>query len=293
MRLRLPALVITVVTLAGCQSSALPAAIATPSPLALVVSPSASPTPAPVPVVAPDPVAELASHLVSIESRLRSARTPFTQFDWLGRNQQTAYYQLMAHLGWLPRVLDAAPAELRPAIQGNVAAELELRTLNGTVASLPHWRIVKPESAAQLLAHYREAERVYGIPWYYFAAINFVDSRYGRIRGLSSAGAIGPMQFMPATWAYYGRGDIWNPRDAILAAGRYLRAHGAPSNMARAVYAYNPSERYVRIITIYANLMQADDRVFLGYYAWQVYVYTPKGDVLLPEGSTTWPVDSG
>lgn len=162
-----------------------------------------------------------------------------------------------------------------------------MRTLNGTVASLPHWRIVKPESAVQLLAHYREAERVYGIPWYYFAAINFVESRYGRIHGLSSAGAVGPMQFMPATWAYYGQGDIWNPRDAILAAGRYLRAHGAPSNMARAVYAYNPSDRYVRIISIYANLMQADDRVFLGYYAWQVYVFTPKGDVLLPEGSTT------
>jgi len=95
------------------------------------------------------------------------------------------------------------------------------------------------------------------------------------------------MQFLPSTWAYYGQGDIYNPRDAILAAGRYLRAHGAPGDMDRALYAYNPSDRYVRIISIYADLMQADDRVFLGYYAWQVYVYTPKGDVLLPEGTTT------
>jgi len=57
--------------------------------------------------------------------------------------------------------------------------------------------------------------------------------------------------------------------------------------MGRALYAYNPSDRYVRIISIYADLMQADDRVFLGYYAWQVYVYTPNGDVLLAEGTTT------
>ena len=81
------------------------AAIATPSPLALAVSPSASPTPAPVSVVAPDLAAELASHLVSMESRLRSPRTPFTQFNWLGQNQQAAYYQLMAHPGWLPTYL--------------------------------------------------------------------------------------------------------------------------------------------------------------------------------------------
>jgi len=203
------------------------------------------------------------------------------------RQQQDAYYQLMAHPDWLPRILQAAPVELRPVIRANVAAEQELRELNGTVVSLPHWRIDKPEPPASLLAHYREAEHIYGIPWSYFAAINFVESRMGRIRGLSSAGAVGPMQFLPSTWAYYGQGDIYNPRDAILAAGRYLRAHGAPGDVDRAIYAYNPSHRYVRIIEIYAGLMQADDRVFLGYYAWQVYVYTSKGDVLLPEGSTT------
>lgn len=241
----------------------------------------------PAPVVQVDPVASLAAHLMAIESRLRSPKTPFVQFGPLGQNQQDAYYQLMAHPDWMPRVLQAAPADLRPVIQANVAAELELRALNGTVAALPHWRIEAPQPPADLLAHYREAERVYGIRWSYFAAINFVESRMGRIHGLSSAGAVGPMQFLPSTWAYYGQGDINNPRDAILAAGRYLRAHGAPGNMDRALYAYNPSDRYVRIIQIYADLMQADDRVFLGYYAWQVYVYTPKGDVLLREGSTT------
>lgn len=256
-----------------------------PSATPVEVAPTLPPPAAPV--VQVDPVSSFASHLVTVESRLRSPKTPFVQFGPLGQNQQDAYYQLMAHPDWMPRVLQAAPPELRPVIQANVAAELELRALNGTAATLPHWRIEAPQPPTQLLAHYREAEQVYGVPWSYFAAINFVESRMGRIHGLSSAGAIGPMQFLPSTWAYYGQGDIYDPRDAILAAGRYLRAHGAPGDMGRALYAYNPSDRYVRIISIYAHLMQADDRVFLGYYAWQVYVYTPKGDVLLPEGTTT------
>lgn len=285
MRSGLGVCVLAVLLLAGCQSSAQRAAVGPPS------SPVAgSSTPvvlSPAPTGQADPIGELAAHLVWVESRLRSPRTPFVQFAMLGETQQATYSLLVAHPDWLPRVLAAAPEDLRSVIQANVSAELELRALNGRVATLPHWRIIKPEPATQLLAHYREAERVYGVAWSYFAAINFVESRMGRIHGLSSAGAIGPMQFMPATWASYGQGDIYNPRDAILAAGRYLRAHGAPSHMDRALFAYNPSDRYVRIISIYAQLMQADDRVFLGYYAWQVYVATPSGDVLLPEGSTT------
>jgi membrane-bound lytic murein transglycosylase B len=106
----------------------------------------------------------------------------------------------------------------------------------------------------------------------------------GRIQGLSSAGAQGPMQFMPATWASYGRGDVNNPRDAILAAGRYLQAHGAPANMTRAIYAYNPSMLYVRAVQLYAEQMLASERVFLAYYNWEVYVQTKTGEVLLPEG---------
>jgi membrane-bound lytic murein transglycosylase B len=101
---------------------------------------------------------------------------------------------------------------------------------------------------------------------------------------LSSAGAQGPMQFMPATWASYGRGDVNNPHDAILAAGRYLHTHGAPQNMPRAIYAYNPSMLYVRAVQLYAQQMFANSRTYLGYYNWEVYVPTTNGEVLLPEG---------
>src|SRR5229473_611238 len=169
----------------------------------LVLTGCQSASPPPAPAVQVDPVATFAAHLVALESRLRSPRTPFVQFGALGQNEQDAYYQLMAHPDWLPRVLQAAPPDLRPVIQANVNAELELRELNGTARTLPHWRIDKPQSPPDLLAHYREAERAYGIPWSYFAAINFVESRMGRIHGLSSAGAVGPMQFLPSTWAYY------------------------------------------------------------------------------------------
>src|SRR5207237_567015 len=116
-------------------------------------------------------------------------------------------------------------------------------------------------------------------------AINLIETSMGRIQGTSVAGALGPMQFMPATWASYGQGgNVDDPHDAILAAGRYLRAHGAPGDMARAVYAYNPSDLYVRAVTLYAGVMQADSRAFFGYYFWRVYVPTTKGDVLLPAG---------
>src|SRR5438270_598045 len=139
-------------------------------------------------------------------------------------------------------------------------------------------------SAEVLMGYYNEAQQASGAPWQYLAAINLIETNMGRIQGLSSAGAQGPMQFMPATWASYGRGDVNNPRDAILAAGRYLHTHGAPGDMNRAVYAYNPSWLYVRAVMLYAKQMFADSRAYLGYYNWQVYVQTTNGEVLLPEG---------
>ncbi|HEX2258206.1 MAG TPA: lytic transglycosylase domain-containing protein, partial [Actinomycetota bacterium] len=132
--------------------------------------------------------------------------------------------------------------------------------------------------------YYAEAERQFGIPWAYLAAIHLVESRMGRIRGTSTAGAQGPMQFIPGTWARYGRGDINNPQDAILAAARYLRASGAPGNMPAALYAYNRSQRYVRGITLYAQRMLENERAYLGYYHWQVFVRTTTGDVPLEVG---------
>ena len=210
--------------------------------------------------------------------------TPGDEYASLGNRQQRAYQLLAAHPDWVPAVLNAVSPTVRSAIQANLSAAQQIDSLNGARSSLPHWGIIAPPPPEVLLGYYREAQQAYGVQWQYLAAINLIETNMGRIRGLSSAGAQGPMQFMPATWASYGRGDVNDPHDAILAAGRYLKAHGAPQNMGRAIYAYNPSNLYVRGVQLYAQQMFANERAFLGYYSWQVYVQTTGGPVLLPEG---------
>ena len=76
--------------------------------------------------------------------------------------------------------------------------------------------------------------------------------------------------------------DLFEPSD--LTAANYLRASGAPADMARAVHAYNPDDHYVTAVTAYAANMKADRRAFLGYYHWRVYVATKAGPAFLGEG---------
>jgi membrane-bound lytic murein transglycosylase B len=86
------------------------------------------------------------------------------------------------------------------------------------------------------------------------------------------------MQFLPSTWRRYGMGgDIEDPGDAILGAANYLWAAGAAHDLDRALFAYNHSTSYVRAIRRFAGRMRADERTFLTYYAWQVFVRTPTG----------------
>jgi membrane-bound lytic murein transglycosylase B len=247
-----------------------------------IATPASTITPTPVATVID--AAYVTNELGGVEQAIRLASTPDTEYLSLGIRQQKAYHLLAAHPEWVPAVLAAVPTSVRSAIQNNLTAAQQIGTLNGTSSQLPHWKIIAPPTPDTLLGYYREAQQAYGVAWPYLAAINLIETNMGRIQGLSSAGAQGPMQFMPATWASYGRGDVNNPRDAILAAGRYLQVHGAPQNMNRAIYAYNPSMLYVRAVQLYAQEMFANARTFYAYYNWQVYVPTNNGDVLLPEG---------
>lgn len=226
----------------------------------------------------------VAERLVSVEAAIRSPATPAPEFARLGTLQQAAYRQLVAHPEWMPIVLDRLPPNLRSVAEANVTAGRELRPLARPRPTLPPWRIVTPPPPEELLGYYREAQDSFGVPWEYLAAIHLVETRMGRILGTSSAGAQGPMQFLPSTWARYGEGDINDPHDAILAAARYLVARGAPQDMPRALYGYNPSQRYVRAITLYTQQMQAEPRTYQAYYHWQVYYRTTQGDALLYEG---------
>jgi hypothetical protein len=226
----------------------------------------------------------VAGELSSVEQAIRQPGISEADYVSLGRREQKAYLLLESHPGWIPAVLNAVPAAVGAVIQSNLGAAQQIGSLNGVSSALPHWQIIAPPAPDTLLAYYREAQQNNGVAWQYLAAINLIETNMGRIRGLSSAGAQGPMQFMPATWASYGRGDVNDPHDAILAAGRYLQAHGGPQDMTRAIYAYNPSMLYVRAVQLYAQQMFADARTFYAYYNWQVYVPTAGGNVLLAEG---------
>ena len=248
---------------------------------------SASPEPA---VVRPPRAASantptaLAAALVAAEQTIRDARAGPGALAAAGHEQQIAYRRLVRRQRWRAPVLARLPAALRPAARRNIAAGERLYELVTPQPKLPDWRIRRPAPAAELRRHYRRAGNRFAIPWQYLAAIHLVETRMGRIRGTSTAGAQGPMQFLPATWAVYGRGDINDNGDAIMAAARYLSANGAPQDMRRALWRYNHSDRYVDAISAYARTMVAEPRTYRGYYHWQVYYLTVDGDALLPVG---------
>ena len=197
-------------------------------------------------------------------------------------HQQRIYRYLLDH----PRTFRFARAFLPPRLEvfarNTVLAGSRLRSLVTPLDDPPDWKIYKPTPARELLRYYKKAERRFDIPWQTLASLNFVESRFGRIIGPSSAGAMGPMQFMPAPWAAYGNGgDINDPHDSIIGAARYLAASGAPERMSEALFAYNRSWDYVRAIEIYAKQMTHHPYAFPAYYHWQVYVLTKNGDLQL------------
>jgi soluble lytic murein transglycosylase-like protein len=155
-----------------------------------------------------------------------------------------------------------------PSGPSNVAAAPQLATaqsealaamLAGSSASiraLDFYRI-----PLYLLPIYQAAAVQYGVPWPVLAAINEVETDFGTDLSVSTAGAVGWMQFMPETWLQYGvdavnagYADPYNPVDAIFAAARYLHAAGASSNLRAAILAYNHSEAYVESVLLRARL---------------------------------------
>jgi membrane-bound lytic murein transglycosylase B len=140
-------------------------------------------------------------------------------------------------------------------------------------------RTRRPEPPDVLRRYLERAEERFGVSWEVLAAVAYTETKFGRVVSSSSAGAQGPMQFLPSTWQAYGLGgDIHDPRDAIMGAANYLRASGAPRDYRQALYRYNPVDEYVRAVTLYARTMMRDPRAYYTYYNWQVFVLTTKGD---------------
>jgi hypothetical protein len=127
---------------------------------------------------------------------------------------------------------------------------------------VPNFFIDKFRIPPFLLSIYQAAGIQYGVRWEILAAINEIETDYGRNLNISSAGALGWMQFMPATWRTYGvdanqdgKKDPYNPVDAIFAAARYLRAAGADQDIRKAIFAYNHADWYVDSVLLRARVI--------------------------------------
>jgi soluble lytic murein transglycosylase-like protein len=232
-----------------------------------------------------------ADQLVRAETIIRDPAAPETAIAAAAHIQQLAYRRLGRQPELFDMIVGRAPPELREAVRLNLAARDELSHIPGAPLrdTLPAWRIIEPAPQGDLLRDYREAEAQFGVGWNYLASINLIESALGRIQGLSSAGAQGPMQFMPATWdAYGGGGDINSPHDSIIGAARYLAANGfADGNVDGALYRYNNSTSYVNAIKDIAAVLALDPQAYAGYYRWEVFYVTTLGDVHLPVGYET------
>jgi hypothetical protein len=229
----------------------------------------------------------LAAELTETETALGDPTLTSDGAQAWGRRQQLLYRVLSAHPDWAERVLAGVDPLVRDVVALNWEARSNLAALvrsESIAATLPAWEIVAPAPADDLIAYYREAADATGVPWEVLAAINLVETRMGRIRGVSTAGAIGPMQFLPTTWEGCCTGDPTKDRDAILGAAQYLVDRGAPGDVGRAIFGYNNSERYVTAVQAYAEVLSLAPQRYYGYHAWEVVFLSSEGLVRLPEG---------
>jgi Transglycosylase SLT domain len=173
-------------------------------------------------------------------------------------------FRLLATLGLRRSVILACLFVLAITAYG-VAEDLGLLEPPAQAAPAPRPTAGQPSPSRAAIADipagylrlYRQAGVRYRVPWSVLAAIGQVESDHGRspapgVRsGVNRFGCCaGPMQFNlrngpPSTWDTYGRGNVYDPADAIPAAARKLAADGARRNLDRAIYAYNHSWAYV------------------------------------------------
>ena len=150
-------------------------------------------------------------------------------------------------------------------VQGTPTLPTSILANGGDLVLAPDWTYPPAQpvqlSYDQLFRLWQNAGQEYGIPWNVLAAINKIESNFGRNMGPSSAGAIGWMQFMPSTWLRWGTdangdgiADPWNPVDAVYSAARYLAASGASSDIRQAVFSYNHAAWYVNDVMSLAQL---------------------------------------
>ena len=135
-----------------------------------------------------------------------------------------------------------------------------IATFGPAPIGVPNFVIDSFEIPPFLLPIYQACGTQYGIPWEVLAAINKIETAFGTNLNVSSAGAVGWMQFLPSSWETYGvdangdgRKDPYNPVDAICAAAHYLHVAGGGKDLYHAIFAYNHADWYVQEVLLYAR----------------------------------------
>lgn len=190
------------------------------------------------------------------------------------RTEQEAIYQLASNPTLAARVESRLGARQPAGLASVLGALHALFALAGVSSDTPDHSY--PYNSAlpltTLESYYQGAAAPHGLNWRYLAAINFIESRFGRDTRVSSAGAQGPMQFEPSTWAEYGDGgNVLSPHDAIYAAARYLSAMGAPGDYRQAILRYNDDDNYLAAVLDLGAAMAADPLWLERLYYWSTY----------------------
>ena len=210
--------------------------------------------------------------VLQVDQKIREAEAQ-QSFRASIRAEQTDVYLLAGD----PPTEQAVEAQLQPGLAAQVAdtsgalrALWRLGNVDDIQGIHPHF-VRNADSSLPiptLLGLYSSAAADYGLDWTYLAAINYIETDFGRVLGPSVTGAEGPMQFEPETWAAYGAGSVMSPHDAIRAAAHYLQASGAPGDMPTAIYAYNPAWDYVDAVGHLAAVVRRDHTWYTRLYYW-------------------------
>jgi soluble lytic murein transglycosylase-like protein len=189
------------------------------------------------------------------------------------RRQQVDLLDVATQTPLADTVIREAPPDLAVVLGDTVGAWRSIWALAGidefNLVRIHPRPLGSPAPSATLAGYYKASADHYQIDWTFLASINFIESDFGRVNGPSSAGALGPMQFMPATWtAYGGGGDVNNPKDAIEAAARYLFLSGGRRSMDAALFAYNHDNDYVAAVNHYAHIIRQDPAWLDRLYYW-------------------------
>ena len=202
--------------------------------------------------------------------RTTSLRSPQTKSEGSVGGAGTKKQQMVQRIGRLIAADRAGLFKRPPASGGDEQfREQELQIAQDDIVAFP----VEPIPYARYVQIYKASAKRYGFAkdWYVLAAVGKVESNHGQNMGPSSAGAMGPMQFLPSTWKEYGVdgnrdgvANIMDPEDAAPAAAAYLRVGGAPGDWYKALYTYNRSSSYVKKVLEVAEayrLQAGDDEV--------------------------------